>query len=80
MSTSTVQSIKKQYLEGMKKKRAQDEHDVVTLPPKKRCRPLLLVEELDTKVQMYLKKVREGGGVVFIFNSSGCYQGHFTSL
>ena len=33
VSTSTVQSIKKQYLEGMKKKRAQDEHNVVTLPP-----------------------------------------------
>ena len=30
---------------------------------KKRVRPVLLGEDLDRKVQMYLKKVREGGGV-----------------
>ena len=34
------------------------------LPCRKRGRPYLLGEELDTIVQLYLKKVREGGGVV----------------
>ena len=38
--------------------------DVAVLPPKKRGRPVLLGEDLDRKVQHYLKKVREGGGVV----------------
>ena len=49
----------------MKKKRAADDDgDVTLLPPKKCGRPVLLGEDLDRKVLMYLKKVREGGGVV----------------
>ena len=64
ISSTTVQSMKKQYLEERKKKRTEDDHDVSSLPLKKRGRPLLLGEELDTKVQMYLKKVRNRGGVV----------------
>ena len=60
----TVHSIKKAYLEGMREKRAADDGDVTVLPLKKRERPVLLGEELDSKVQLYLKKVREGGGVV----------------
>ena len=31
---------------------------------KKRGRPVLLGEVLDTKVQQYLRRVRDGGGVV----------------
>ena len=51
----------------MKKKRAaQDDSDVTVLPPKKRGRPVLLGENLDRKVQLYLRKVREGGGVVSV--------------
>ena len=38
--------------------------DIIALPLKKRGRPVLLGKELDTQVQMYLKKVREGGGAV----------------
>lgn len=34
------------------------------LPLKKRRRPYLLGEDLDRKLQLYVKKVREGGGVV----------------
>ena len=34
------------------------------LPCKKRGRPTLLGHDLDTQVQLYLKKVRESGGVV----------------
>ena len=37
---------------------------MTVLPAKKRGRPVLLGEDLDGKVQLYLKKVREGGGVV----------------
>ena len=58
-------SIKRAYLEDMKESRAVgEEGDIAMLPPKKRGRRVLLGEELDAKVQMYLKKVREGGGVV----------------
>ena len=41
----------------MKEKRAaQDDGDVTVLPPKKRGRPVLLRENLDRKVQLYLEK------------------------
>ena len=46
------------------KRAAEDDSDLTVLPPKKRGRPVLLGEDLDTKVQLYLRKVREGGGVV----------------
>ena len=38
--------------------------DITALPSKKRGRPVLLGQELDATVQMYLKRVREGGGAV----------------
>ncbi len=34
------------------------------VPHKRRGRPLLLGSDLDDEVQIYLKKVREGGGVI----------------
>ena len=49
---------------GVRKRRAKDEGDIVALPLRKRGRPLLLGQELDIKVQLYLKKVRDGGGAV----------------
>ena len=65
VSKSTVLSIKRAYLEGMKENRATDDGgDLAVLPEKKRGRRVLLGDDLDLKVQMYLKKVREGGGVV----------------
>ena len=65
VSETTVHLIKKAYLEGKKEKRAaEDDGDVTVLPPKKHGKPVLLGEDLDRKVQLYLKKVREGGGVV----------------
>lgn len=49
----------------MKENRAKaDSSDLTVLPAKKRGRRVLLGDDLDMKVQMYLKKVREGGGVV----------------
>lgn len=59
-------SIKKDYLRSLAEKRRVDEaeDEVEILPTKKRGRRVLLGEDLDTKVQMYLRKVREGGGTV----------------
>ena len=51
----------------MKENRARvddDDGDLAVPPAKKRGRRVLLGDDLDMKVQMYLKKVREGGGVV----------------
>ena len=65
INTSTILSIKKAYLEGMKENRTvEDSGDLSELPAKKRGRRLLLGDDLDQKVQLHLKKVREGGGVV----------------
>lgn len=65
VNKTTVVSIKRAYLEEKKESRAVgDNSDIAMLPPKKRGRRVLLGEELDMKVQMYLKKVREGGGVI----------------
>ena len=65
INTSTILSIKKAYLEGMKENRTvEDSGDLSELPTKKRGRRFLLGDDLDQKVQLYLKKVREGGGVV----------------
>ena len=62
---STVKSIKKAYLQEMRKRpRSDDGEEIAALPTKKRGRKLLLGEDLDMKVQIYLRKVREGGGAV----------------
>ena len=66
MSKSTVDSIHKVYIEEVKRKRQEKvggDH-VKTLLMKNRGRPVLLGNYLDSKVQLYLKKVREGGGAV----------------
>ena len=67
VSEMTVRSIRSAYREGVKRKRpveVHEEEDVITLPPIKRGRPVLLGHELDSLVQMYLRKVKEGGGAV----------------
>ena len=62
---SSVRSIKKAYLmEQTRKRRAEEDPRGVTLPPKKRGRPTLLGADLDKKVQVYIRKVREGGGAI----------------
>ena len=62
VSESTVRSIRKSYLLEVKWKGVGN--DIAVLPQKKRGRPLLLGEALDSKIQQYLRKVREGGGTV----------------
>ena len=64
---STVQYMKRDYISTLRQKRAAspDEGDHLTaLLPKKRGRLVLLGQELDRRVQAYLKKIREGGGAV----------------
>ena len=52
-------------MEGVRGKRAAvDDGDVTLLPMKKRGRPVLLGEVLDRKVQKYLMRIRDGGGIV----------------
>ena len=61
VSKSTVNVMKKAYLE---KKRRTGSGVVTTLSPKKRGRPILLGAHIDKQVQLYLKKIREHGGVI----------------
>ena len=65
LNESSVRSIKKAYLmEQTRKRRAEEDPRGATLPPKKRGRPTLLGADLDKKVQVYIRKVREGGGAI----------------
>ena len=65
ISQSTVRSIRDAYrLELKRRRRSQDSEIVAKLPEKKRGRKLLIGEHLDRKVQLYLTKLREGGGAI----------------
>ena len=56
--------LHKESLFGRNESRARAEDgDLAVLPAKKRGRRVLLGDDLDMKVQIYLKKVREGGVV-----------------
>ena len=58
--------MKKAHLKRTREKRtAEDKHDNFhMLPLRKRGRPVLLGEDIEWKVQLYVEKVKEGGGVV----------------
>ena len=65
LNPSTIRGLKKVYLEEMSRKRkAGEDMTITSLPAKRRGRPLLLGEELDLKVQQYLRAIRESGGAV----------------
>ena len=67
LAETTVRSIRDAYKEEIKLKRkdqGEESTEICTLPLKKRGRQVLLGKDLDQKVQLYLHKVREGGGVV----------------
>ena len=54
VNESTVRYIKKAYLEEQSRmRRAENDTAIASLPTKKRGRPLLLGDELDSKVQAY---------------------------
>ena len=62
---STVHGIKEGYLKELTRKRRAEEHlTIEVLPTAKRGRPLLLGSDIDKMVQIYLSKLREGGGAV----------------
>ena len=58
LSHTTVRSIRDAYNEECRKR---DREDCFPLPEKKRGRPVVLGDNVDTKVQLYLREVREGG-------------------
>ena len=65
LSETTVRSIRDRYLEELKqRRRAGDDEFVDSFPEKRRGRSLLLGNNLDEKLQLYVRKVREGCGVV----------------
>ena len=47
---------------AIKRKRNDDSEDIVLLPTKKRGRTLLLGNDLDEKLRLYLKQIRANGG------------------
>ena len=61
---STVRLFKKKYLDAVKKRHltdAESEAEVTSLPARKRGRKMLLGEQLDAKVQSYVKALRSAG-------------------
>lgn len=65
VNESTVRSITKAFKEETRKRRLEDDGSVVSeLPGKKRGRPLLLGADIDRKVQLYIKKIRDSDGAV----------------
>ena len=65
ISRTTVHGLKKAYYQELSRKRkAEEDLAISTLPTKKRGHPLLLGEDLDTKVQQYLRALRECGWAI----------------
>ena len=66
VSQLLLQSIKLTYLEHLKRigRDNLSDGEVAYLPPNKRGRPFLLGEQIDKQLQLYLKKVRDQGGVI----------------
>ena len=82
INPSTIRGFKRAYLQEMNRKRRADEDDltVTSLPAKKRGRPLLLGEELDRKIQLYLRAIRESGGAVNTAIALGAARGIILKL
>lgn len=64
VAESTVRSMRDAYRDELRKRSAEDVEEMSVLPSKKRGRRVLLDEELDKTVQLYLRKTRQGGGAV----------------
>ena len=65
LSEATIWGFKSRYLEELSRKRKADEDPIVeSLPQKKRGHPLLLGDELDHKVQAYVQTLHNNGGSV----------------
>ena len=69
VSISTVKSIKKVYIEELRKRPRTDDGAEIDILPAKKCGwKVILGSDVDRKIQAYLRKVRDGGGAV---NSRG---------
>ena len=65
LSETTVRSIRDGYLEEVKRLRQAGETEQLwKFPERQRGRALLLGDSLEEKLQMYIRRVREEGGVV----------------
>ena len=66
LKESTVCGWQNAYLRELQNRKRSGDDDVaiIELPPKKTGRPLLLDEQTDREVQMYLLALREAGGGV----------------
>lgn len=65
ISETTVRSIRDAFREESTKRRYLGvDEDIETMPKKKRGRKVLLGEQLDEKLQLYLTTLRNNGGTV----------------
>ena len=64
INESTIQSVKKRYLEELNWRYRAGEETCVKKLKGKMGRPVLLGNKLDHQVQVYLQRVRESGGTV----------------
>ena len=82
INPSTIRGFKKAYLQELNWKRRVKEDDltVTSLPAKKRGRPLLLGEEFEQKVPLYLRAIWESGGAVNATIALGAARGIILKL
>ena len=65
VSEANIKSIKSCYKDELRKQQTGTGNSVVKLlPEKEHGRTLLLGDELDKKLQLYLRRIREDGGLV----------------
>ena len=62
ISKSSVNCIKTKYLK--RKGEKDDDEELTSLPHKKHGRPLVLGDYIEKQLQLYVKKIRQQGGVV----------------
>ena len=74
---SSVRTWRNAYTSEIKKWRREGREDVPVerLPEKKRCRPLLLGDELEAQVREYLNALRANRAVVNTAIAIGCAEG-----
>jgi len=84
LSPSTSFGWKENYLKELAKRKNDELPKVKELPPKKRGRPLLVGNELDVQVQLYVKELRNNGAVIntaiVMATAEGLVQHHGVNL
>jgi len=84
LSPSTLFGWKENYLKELAKRKKDVLLEVKELPPRKRGRPLLVGNKLDTQIQLYVKELWNNGAVINIAivmaTAEGLVQHHDVSL